>query len=392
MKDGWKIVNLGNLVTFERGLTYSKGDEVASSNIGVLRSNNVDLATHTLNLDEIKYLRSDFEVPSNKRVRKTSLLMCMSNGSKGHLGKVALIDRDLDYAFGGFMGLLIPNESLVLAKYLYYALTSKSFKDYIHSLSDGANINNLKYKDLSSFEIHLPSLSEQQLIVDNLEQGLAKVDELKVIAGKNYEHSNALLQSALKQSLLPKDSWSKSTLVDVVKIINGRAYSKDELLNRGKYRVLRVGNFFTNDSWYYSDLDLDEDKYCVKGDLLYAWSASFGPKIWDGEKVIYHYHIWKVHPSEQIDKKFLFYWLQSCYLTSQVMSRLHGTTMVHITKGIMESTVLQYPSLTEQRTIASTLDALFSKCQLLKEDYAKTLALCDDLKHSILRKAINSED
>lgn len=392
MKDGWKIVTLGNLVTFERGLTYSKGDEVASSTIGVLRSNNVDLATHTLNLDEIRYLRSDFEVPSNKRVRKSSLLMCMSNGSKDHLGKVALIDSDIDYAFGGFMGLLIPNESLVLAKYLYYALTSKSFKDYIHSLSDGANINNLKYKDLSSFEIHLPSLSEQQQIVDNLEHGLAKVDELKVIAGKNFEHSIALLQSALKQSLLPKDSWSKSTLVDVVKIINGRAYSKDELLNRGKYRVLRVGNFFTNDSWYFSDLELDDDKYCEKGDLLYAWSASFGPKIWDGEKVIYHYHIWKVQPSEQIDKKFLFYWLQSCYLTSQVMSRLHGTTMVHITKGIMESTVLQYPSLTEQRTIASTLDALFSKCQLLKEDYAKTLALCDDLKHSILRRAINSED
>lgn len=392
MKDGWKIVTLGNLVTFERGLTYSKGDEVASSTIGVLRSNNVDLATHTLNLDEIRYLRSDFEVPSNKRVRKSSLLMCMSNGSKDHLGKVALIDSDIDYAFGGFMGLLIPNESLVLAKYLYYALTSKSFKDYIHSLSDGANINNLKYKDLSSFEIHLPSLSEQQQIVDNLEHGLAKVDELKVIAGKNFEHSIALLQSALKQSLLPKDSWSKSTLVDVVKIINGRAYSKDELLNRGKYRVLRVGNFFTNDSWYFSDLELDDDKYCEKGDLLYAWSASFGPKIWDGEKVIYHYHIWKVQPTEQIDKKFLFYWLQSCYLTSQVMSRLHGTTMVHITKGIMESTVLQYPSLTEQRTIASTLDALFSKCQLLKEDYAKTLALCDDLKHSILRRAINSED
>lgn len=392
MKEGWKIVTLGNLVTFERGLTYSKGDEVATSSIGVLRSNNVDLATHTLNLDEIKYIRSDFEVPSNKRVRKSSLLICMSNGSKDHLGKVALIDSDIDYAFGGFMGLLIPNESLVLAKYLYYALISKSFKDYIHSLSDGANINNLKYKDLSSFEIHLPSLSAQKLIVENLEQGLAKVEELKVIAGKNYEHSNALLQSALKQSLLPKDSWSKSTLVDIVKIINGRAYSKEELLNRGKYRVLRVGNFFTNDNWYFSDLELDDDKYCVKGDLLYAWSASFGPKIWDGEKVIYHYHIWKVQPSEQIDKKFLFYWLQSCYLTSQVMSRLHGTTMVHITKGIMESTVLQYPSLTEQRTIASTLDALFSKCQLLKEYYAKTLALCDDLKHSILRKAISSDD
>ena len=26
------------------------------------------------------------------------------------------------------------------------------------------------------------------------------------------------------------------------------------------------------------------EKYCDKGDLLYSWSASFGPRIWDGEK------------------------------------------------------------------------------------------------------------
>ena len=74
---------------------------------------------------------------------------------------------------------------------------------------------------------------------------------------------------------------------DVIEFINGRAYKKEELLSSGKYKVLRVGNFFTNNSWYYSDLELTEDKYCNKGDLLYAWSASFGPKIWDGEKTIF---------------------------------------------------------------------------------------------------------
>lgn len=339
-----------------------------------------------------KYISSSKECITDKAlvdtgiplVRKGTVIMSF----KLSIGKVCIANKDL-YTNEAIMAFSLNGKYNILPDYLYYYLQA-----YKWNVSNEVVLGfTLNKKNISNSLITFPvSVSEQQRIVDNLEQGLAKVDELKVIAGKNYEHSNALLQSALKQSLLPKDSWRKSTLVDVVKIINGRAYSKDELLNRGKYRVLRVGNFFTNDSWYYSDLDLDEDKYCVKGDLLYAWSASFGPKIWDGEKVIYHYHIWKVQPSEQIDKKFLFYWLQSCYLTSQVMSRLHGTTMVHITKGIMESTVLQYPSLTEQRTIASTLDALFSKCQLLKEDYAKTLALCDDLKHSILRKAINSED
>jgi type I restriction enzyme S subunit len=79
------------------------------------------------------------------------------------------------------------------------------------------------------------------------------------------------------------------------------------LLEAGSYPVLRVGNFFTNKNWYYSDLELDENKYCDDGDLLYAWSASFGPRIWKGGKVIYHYHIWKVLPSDQVDRDYLYY-------------------------------------------------------------------------------------
>ena len=89
-------------------------------------------------------------------------------------------------------------------------------------------------------------------------------------------------------------SWPLVELCEVARLINGRAYNKDELLNEGKYPVLRVGNFFSNRGWYFSDLELDDKNYCSDGDLLYAWSASFGPKIWDGEKTIFHYHIWKL--------------------------------------------------------------------------------------------------
>ena len=100
MKQGWQIKKLGSLCSFERGLTYSKGDEAAFSNKGVLRSNNVDLASNTLNFDEIKYLKEEIETPVSKKVKRNILLMCMSNGSKAHLGKVAIIEDDLDFAFG----------------------------------------------------------------------------------------------------------------------------------------------------------------------------------------------------------------------------------------------------------------------------------------------------
>lgn len=45
------------------------------------------------------------------------------------------------------------------------------------------------------------------------------------------------------------------SLENVCRFINGRAYKQSELLEQGKYPVLRVGNFFTNTNWYYSDLE-----------------------------------------------------------------------------------------------------------------------------------------
>ena len=55
--------------------------------------------------------------------------------------------------------------------------------------------------------------------------------------------------------------WEQRKLGEVATFINGRAYSQDELLSNGKYKVLRVGNFYTNDSWYFSDMELDEKYY-----------------------------------------------------------------------------------------------------------------------------------
>lgn len=153
-----------------------------------------------------------------------------------------------------------------------------------------------------------------------------------------------------------KEGWKREILNDVCTFHNGRAYKQNELLSDGKYRVLRVGNFFTNDSWYYSDLELDDEKVAVNGDLLYAWSASFGPRFWTGEKVIYHYHIWKIDSFQQVSKEFLFYFLERD--TEKIKNEVQGGTMVHITKGDMEKREILYPSILEQSKIARLLSLL----------------------------------
>ena len=56
------------------------------------------------------------------------------------------------------------------------------------------------------------------------------------------------------------DAWEQRKLGEIAEFINGRAYKQEELLNNGKYKVLRVGNFYTNGAWYYSDMVLQSDK------------------------------------------------------------------------------------------------------------------------------------
>ena len=121
------------------------------------------------------------------------------------------------------------------------------------------------------------------------------------------------------------DPWEQRKLGEVAHFINGRAYSQNELLSSGKYPVLRVGNFYTNDSWYYSNLELEDKNYAYEGDLLYTWSATFGPHIWHGNKVIYHYHIWKVQLEAALEKLFAFQLLERD--KERILSDKNGSTM-----------------------------------------------------------------
>lgn len=162
---------------------------------------------------------------------------------------------------------------------------------------------------------------------------------------------------------------NKVKLKEICRLINGRAYKQHELLESGKYPVLRVGNFFSDKEFYYSDMELDKDKYCDNGDLLFAWSASFGPKIWNGGKVIYHYHIWKMELTENVDKNYLYYYLY--YLSERIKREGHGGIMIHTTKAEMEEREFVLPELLEQREIAKILANISSVIEMRKQELEK---------------------
>ena len=167
------------------------------------------------------------------------------------------------------------------------------------------------------------------------------------------------------------DPWEQRKLSSVATFINGRAYSQDELLPTGKYKVLRVGNFYTNEKWYYSNLELNDKLYANNGDLLYTWSATFGPHIWPGNRVIYHYHIWKIDLVDTVDRNFVYQFLIKD--KEAVLSQTNGSTMAHITKQEMESKRGFFPKTKEEQsaigTFLNTLDSVITLHQRKPKKY-----------------------
>jgi type I restriction enzyme S subunit len=158
--------------------------------------------------------------------------------------------------------------------------------------------------------------------------------------------------------------WKIYKQGEVATFINGRAYKNSEFKENGT-PIIRIQNLKGVDSGkiVYSDLVLDDDKYIEKDDLIYAWSATFGPHIWKGPRSIYHYHIWKIVCNENlIDKYFFFYKLK--YISDRISAQGTGSIFSHITKTLMENQEIGIPQLNEQRRISQILKSLDDKIEL----------------------------
>ena len=215
---------------------------------------------------------------------------------------------------------------------------------------------------------------------------------------KGKKKENLTPEERLQAALVPDweqpykvpENWCWTTQNTVATFLNGRAYKQNELLEDDtKTPILRVGNLFTNSSWYYSNLELDSDKYIDNGDLIYAWSASFGPFIWAGNKVIYHYHIWKVILSSAVQKKYMYFWL--LYDKERLKQGGHGTGMIHVTKAMIEAAFIPLPPLSEQQRIVDRIESLFAKLDEAKQKAQDALDSFETRKAAILHKAFTGE-
>ena len=347
----WKMAPLSYVCDVLRGLTYRKEDESNTKTInGVLRANNIDLKSNSLDLSEIKYLNESIAYDESKKVRENDILVCASSGSRQHLGKFALIPKGVEFYFGGFMYVLRPRQN-INPKYLYYNLLTGYYRNYIDSLLAGANINNIRASDLNSFEIPLPPIEMQEQIVAELESYQKIIDGARQIV-ENY-----------RPTICFDNQWKVAKLGSIAKLTYGYTATAQEA---GSARLIRITDIspagLINDfNKKYVDLNDQNAEYILnRGDIIVARTgATFGKTaIFDCEyPAVYASFLIKI---DFIQKELLnkFYWIfaQSSKYWDQANKLVGGGAQPQFNANAISKIEVPIPPIEEQERIISKVE------------------------------------
>ena len=374
MKQGWKIKKLGECFEYIKNGANIKQERGAG---GIPITRIETLSGGVFNRDRLGYADIKTIDKYQSYVMESGDLLLSHINSKSYIGRVVVYVKEGDETIIHGMNLLrlkvIPD--LISPFYMYYYSQTHKFKSQIaNRRKDAVNQSSISVADLKTIDVPVPPRVEQERIVAELDCLSGVIEKKK----QQLKELDALAQSIFYQMfgdpITNEKGWETEELQNVSTLLNGRAYKQNELLDSGKYKVLRVGNFFTNSNYYYSDLELENDKYCDNGDLLFAWSASFGAFIWNGGKVIYHYHIWKVlYDKQKLNIDYYRFLLNT--MTAYFMKDVHGIGMVHLTKAGMEQYILPIPPLTLQQEFADKIEAIEKQKELIKKSISETETL-----------------
>lgn len=337
----WK--ELGEVASYYRGVTYNKKQEVSLNSGGtkILRANNITLGTNSINYDDIKEIDSSVRIKNYQWLYPNDILICAGSGSKEHVGKVAFIDKQIGYAYGGFMGKIVTASSLN-PRFLFHIICSSLFKDYLKVALNSTTINNLNAEIVNCFIIPIPSLSEQKRIVGILDTFTDSIENLKLQIAqrrKQYEHYREKLLTNVD---MEDTNWKE--LSEIADLYKGTYVTKKES-NEGAFPVVMGGQKV---AYYIDKYNSEGESIVISRSGINAGYVSF----WN--QPIFVSDGYRIDTNEKIIKKYLFYFLKS--REGQINSSKKGAGVPHIQSKYLLSILVPQPPLSDQQRIVSILD------------------------------------
>ena len=210
-----------------RGVTYKAAvdlhEELDDSSYVLLRANNIQ--DGELRFDDVQYV-DRAKVKQKQLLRRGDILFCASSGSKGLVGKAALVRENMPVTFGAFCCVLRPKENE--AEYLAHYFQSQQYRRAIEKVCSGSNINNLKAANF--FSLVVPHYDDDSTRVIS-----ALFDSIDAQI-KHAKDQIANLDSLVKSRFVemfgdPVDGvlWAKQKLSDLYQVKSSkRIYAREQ--------------------------------------------------------------------------------------------------------------------------------------------------------------------
>ena len=318
-------------------------------------------------------------------------------GRKGSINNPIFVETkfwNVDTAFG-----FSPKEN-ILPKFLFYFCKGFNFQN----MNKGTTIPSLVKTDLLQIRIPIPSLPEQQRIVDILDQEFAKIDALKANAEKSLQAAKDLFQGTT-DTMMSNGQWRELSIGEIAKIKGGKRVPKGYKLEKEPtaHRYIRVADFTdlgtirTESVLYISDEVYESIKaYTISSkDVYISIAGTIGksgiiPDTLDGANLTEN--ACKLVLGPNFYNRFVFFATKTSSFKKQVETLTMQAAQPKLALTRLATIRVRVPSsIKKQETIVERLDGIADTIALLQQNYQKTLTLCDDLKQALLRKAFNGE-
>jgi len=190
---GWKWMLISDLCNVVRGGSpRPAGDpKFYDGNIPFLKVRDITKDSNKY-LTTFEYTIKEAGLHKTRQIKPNTLLLSNSGATLG-VPKICMIDATMNDGIAAFLD-LDKRSNL----YLYYFWVSKTRE--LRNINMGAAQPNLNTDIIKNYSVPIPPLSEQQLIVDELESKLTVCDKIEETISQSLLQAESLRQSILKKA------------------------------------------------------------------------------------------------------------------------------------------------------------------------------------------------
>ena len=195
-KEGWEEKKLKDIVDEDCPISYGivqQGDHIENG-IPVVRP--VDLDKKIIRREKLKCTTNDISNSYKRTILKGNEILLSVRGTTGVIALAAPELKGCNVNRG-----IVPLSfnGKVDKMFIYYEMLSPELQTIFAEKTTGSTLKQINIKDLRLIEFSFPPFSEQQRIVDQLDQLSEKVKKLQEIQDKTIKECDALKQAILRE-------------------------------------------------------------------------------------------------------------------------------------------------------------------------------------------------